>query len=179
MRSSCVYVMDALCVNECTTASGCFLCKGRISGGKERSGTLNRLCMDPAQCKASSLSAVRGRRGSRHGPAQGGQRETSPPPVHRGRTEGDEPTTKCIVGGQRETSPSLSALWEGQRETSPPPSASWEGQRETSPPPSASWEGLSVRESQGSPVSVAMATDTSSAAAPGQVLLYEDFIQQP
>ena len=165
MRSSCVYVMDALCVNECTTASGCFLCKGRISGGKERSGTLNRLCMDPARCKASSLSAVRGRRGSRHGPAQGGQRETSPPPVHRGRTEGDEPTTKCIVGGQRETSPPLSALWEGQRETSPPPSASWEG--------------LSVRESQGSPVSVTMATDTSSAAAPGQVLLYEDFIQQP
>ena len=165
MRSSCVYVMDALCVNECTTASGCFLCKGRISGGKERSGTLNRLCMDPARCKASSLSAVRGQRGSRHGPAQGGQRETSPPPVHRGRTEGDEPTTKCIVGGQRETSPPLSALWEGQRETSPPPSASWEG--------------LSVRESQGSPVSVAMATDTSSAAAPGQVLLYEDFIQQP
>ena len=110
MRSSCVYVMDALCVNECTTASGCFLCKGRISGGKERSGTLNRLCMDPARCKASSLSAVRGRRGSRHGPAQGGQRETSPPPVHRGRTEGDKPTTECIVGRTEGDKPTIECI---------------------------------------------------------------------
>ena len=38
---------------------------------------------------------------------------------------------------------------------------------------------ISVRESQGSPVSVAMVTDTSSAAAIGQMLWYEDFIQQP
>lgn len=48
MKSSYVYVMEALCVNEDTVASGSFLCKGRISGGKGRSGTVNRFSMDPA-----------------------------------------------------------------------------------------------------------------------------------
>lgn len=66
-------------------ASGSFLCKGRISGGKERSGTVNRFSMGPCIVQGKLLVRQLG---------DGGGAGVVLP---RGGTEGDEPT-ECIVG---------------------------------------------------------------------------------